>query len=51
MATVRRQTVRLDQDGPLSLPTEIRGAARIGEGETVLVGVGDGGIIVRRSNA
>jgi hypothetical protein len=51
MATVRRQTVRLDEDGPLSILTEIRGATRIGEGETVLVGVGDGGIIIRTSNA
>jgi AbrB family looped-hinge helix DNA binding protein len=51
MATVRRQTVRLDQDGPLSIPTEIREAARLDEGETVLVEVGDGGIVIRQIDA
>jgi AbrB family looped-hinge helix DNA binding protein len=47
MATVRKQTVQLDQDGPLTIPTEIREAAHLREGDTVLVEAADGGVMIR----
>lgn len=47
MATVRKQTVQLEHDGPLSIPTEIREAARLREGETVLVEAAEGGVLIR----
>jgi antitoxin PrlF len=47
MATVRKQTIRLDHDGPLTIPTEIREAAHLREGDTVLVEAADGGLMIR----
>jgi bifunctional DNA-binding transcriptional regulator/antitoxin component of YhaV-PrlF toxin-antitoxin module len=47
MATVRKQTTRLDHDGPLSIPTEIREAAHLSEGDVVLVEAADGGLLIR----
>ena len=47
MATVRKQTVQLEHDGPLSIPTEIREAARLQEGDTVLVEAAEGGVLIR----
>jgi AbrB family looped-hinge helix DNA binding protein len=47
MSTVRKQTERLDLDGPLSIPTEIREAAHLTEGDTVLVEATDGGVLIR----
>jgi AbrB family looped-hinge helix DNA binding protein len=47
MATVRKQTIRLEHDGPLSIPTEIREAAHLREGDTVLVEAADGGVMIR----
>jgi AbrB family looped-hinge helix DNA binding protein len=51
MATVRRQTIRLDHDGPLSIPKEIREAARLREGDTVLIEAADGGVVIRHIDA
>ena len=47
MATVRKQDRQLDQDGPLTIPTEIREAAHLREGDTVLVEAADGGVMIR----
>jgi hypothetical protein len=47
MATVKKQTARLDQDGPLSIPTGSREAAHLHEGDTVFVEAADGGVLIR----
>jgi AbrB family looped-hinge helix DNA binding protein len=47
MATVRKQAVQLDRDGPLTIPTAIREAAHLHEGDTVLVEAADGGVMIR----
>lgn len=47
MATVRKQTARLDHDGPLSIPREVREAAHLREGDTVLIEAADGGVLIR----
>lgn len=47
MSTVRKQAARLDHDGPLSIPTEIREAAHLHEGDTVLVEAAEGGVLIR----
>ncbi len=47
MATVRKQTARLEHDGPLSIPTEIREAAHLNEGDVVLIEAADGGVLIR----
>lgn len=44
---MRKQTTRLAQDGPLSIPTEIREAAHLNEGDVVLVEAADGGVLIR----
>lgn len=47
MATVRKQAVQLDRDAPLTIPTAIREAAHLHEGDTVLVEAADGGVMIR----
>jgi AbrB family looped-hinge helix DNA binding protein len=47
VASVKKQTIQLDHDGPLSIPTEIREAAHLKEGDTVLVEAADGGVLIR----
>ena len=42
MTSVKKQTATLNQDGPLSIPTGIREAAHLKEGDTVLVEAANG---------
>lgn len=51
MATVRKQTARLAHDGPLSIPTDIREAPQLKEGDTVLVEAASGGVVIRPIDA
>jgi AbrB family looped-hinge helix DNA binding protein len=51
MTSVKKQTATLDQDGPLSIPTDIREAAHLKEGDTVLVEAANGGVVIRPIDA
>jgi AbrB family looped-hinge helix DNA binding protein len=51
MTSVKKQTATLDQDGPLSIPTGIREAAHLKEGDTVLVEAANGGVVIRPIDA